>query len=57
MGMGMNEREWEGMGMKNSFPLISCFDLTRIVKIFIGDTGFNGSIVRGFVCNDGFATD
>jgi hypothetical protein len=33
------------------------FDLTRIVKIFTGDTGFNDSIVRGFVCNDGFATD
>jgi hypothetical protein len=33
------------------------FDLTRIVKIFTGDTGFNDSIVRGFVCNDGFDTD
>jgi hypothetical protein len=33
------------------------FDLTRIVKIFTRDTGFNDSIVRGFVCNDGFDTD
>jgi hypothetical protein len=33
------------------------FDLTRMVKIFTRDTGFNDSIVRGFVCNDGFATD
>jgi hypothetical protein len=23
MGMGMNKREWEEMGMKNQFPLIS----------------------------------
>ncbi len=30
------------------------FDLTRIVNVFTRDTGFNDSIVRGFVCNDGF---
>jgi hypothetical protein len=33
------------------------FDLTRIIQIFTGYTGFNDSIVRSFVCNDGFATD
>ena len=29
------------------------FDLTRIVNLFTRDTGFNDSIVRGFVCDDG----
>jgi hypothetical protein len=34
------------------------FDLTRVVKIFTGDTGFNDSIVQGFVCDDnGFSVD
>lgn len=28
------------------------FDLTRIVNLFTRDTGFNDSIVRGFVCDD-----
>jgi hypothetical protein len=27
------------------------FDLTRFVKLFTKDTGFNDSIVRGFICD------
>jgi hypothetical protein len=29
------------------------FDLTRIIKFFTRDTGFNDSIVHGFVCDNG----
>jgi hypothetical protein len=32
------------------------FDLTRIVNLFTKDTGFNDSIVHGFVCCDGISS-
>ena len=31
------------------------FDLTRIVNFFTKDTGFNDSIVHGFVCDNGLS--
>ncbi len=33
------------------------FDLNYVIKLFTGDTGFNDSIVRGFVCNDGISPE
>jgi len=36
-GMGMNRREWEGMGLKKTFPLISRLHSVTIAHAFVSD--------------------
>ena len=57
VGMGMNHWKWEGMGLKKTFPLISCTTCCKKVRQFTHDTYKHVAMRRSLSQTDVLSTD